>query len=673
MILWGGFNFNFDSKGSVIISNVEQVYAADPLPTGTGFVVKEGFKNIFRMSGKDWWQTVSGVAKSTADIGAGIAAGPYSAAIIAFLSAILFLFNGILVIVAALLDFSIQISISGFNSFVSASDITASWVIIRDVINISFIFILLYIAITTIIGGAGIKTKVLIKDVIVGALLINFSLFFTRILIDGGNILAAALYNKVSSLSAGLGIWGTSGAIMNALSLQSLINFDLIKATGQANTIFALFMSVIIIGLAIWSFLYGAILFLLRNIMLLFLMAISPIGFIGGTLPWFKDKASDWWSALVQQIAVAPFYLFMIFILVKMAMGIQVSNKLLETKNFWSGITAFFGGSSALDFTMFINAFLIMGMLLVGTKTTKILAGKMGGIAEKIVGTAVTAAVSAVTAGAGALAARGATLATRGAAIAARGATAQLSGGGAAAARATRLGLNTLRTGQRMQTVGNLLSGQTFNRAAAQPNALGTALTNAKKTFFDTTKKQTSLDLEAAFKNNKKTEEEYEKRYGEIANEIGGKKEREELEILKKISTNIESQALNRHEKDNKADWERARAITDPMLKKTELARLKAEAKTKMEPIIAKEMGVDLGKHEKRKDDLKVTIEDKTIQKNKYAASIPNKKIANLIRSEPTYKVKDDVSKTLKKLFKDAGIDLPDKEKPTKPVPAPAE
>ena len=80
------------------------------------------------------------------------------------------------------LDLSLQSSTYG-NGF-----ITEGWKILRDIANLSFIFILLYVAIRTIFGDGGAKKTII--TVVIMALLLNFSLFFCRVIIDASNILA---------------------------------------------------------------------------------------------------------------------------------------------------------------------------------------------------------------------------------------------------------------------------------------------------------------------------------------------------------------------------------------------------------------------------------------------------------------------------------------------------
>ena len=80
----------------------------------------------------------------------------------------------------------------------TAPFISSGWVVVRDLSNIFFILILLYIAIKVILGMGGHDVKKMIVQVIVMALLINFSMFFTKVVIDTSNILALVFYNKIN-------------------------------------------------------------------------------------------------------------------------------------------------------------------------------------------------------------------------------------------------------------------------------------------------------------------------------------------------------------------------------------------------------------------------------------------------------------------------------------------
>lgn len=111
-----------------------------------------------------------------------------------------FVFYGVpslLLIVAAKL-FNVLISMTLSSTlFAGSTFIPAAWGIVRDLSNIFFILILLYVAIQIILD-LGHDSKKIIVQVIIMALLINFSMFFTEVIIDTSNALALVFYNKLN-------------------------------------------------------------------------------------------------------------------------------------------------------------------------------------------------------------------------------------------------------------------------------------------------------------------------------------------------------------------------------------------------------------------------------------------------------------------------------------------
>lgn len=105
----------------------------------------------------------------------------------------------LLAIAAKMFDFLAGLTLS--SNVYKYTFIQDMWVIIRDFSNIFFILILLYIAIQTILG-LGHETKKMIVNVVILALLVNFSLFFTRVVIDASNITALIFYNKIDTTNS---------------------------------------------------------------------------------------------------------------------------------------------------------------------------------------------------------------------------------------------------------------------------------------------------------------------------------------------------------------------------------------------------------------------------------------------------------------------------------------
>lgn len=94
----------------------------------------------------------------------------------------------------ALLDIAIKATISS-DLYANLEIINVGWTTVRDFSNMFFIFALLYIAIKTILGLGGGQTKRWVANLIIAAVMINFSLFATKVVVDAGNVLAMGFWD----------------------------------------------------------------------------------------------------------------------------------------------------------------------------------------------------------------------------------------------------------------------------------------------------------------------------------------------------------------------------------------------------------------------------------------------------------------------------------------------
>jgi hypothetical protein len=208
--------------------------------------------------------------------------------------------------------------------------IDSAWGVIRDVANMGFIFVLMYAAIQKILG-IGKDTQKLIVNVIVVAILINFSLFATQLVIDASNIIAITFYESIAPGSVQRGVvtnyfasggTGISGVIMDKLSLASLY-----QTTGKIIDM----SSIITIGfmgslfLLIASFVFFAIAFMLiiRYVVLILVLILSPIAFVAMVFPGLKSQATRWKDALIGQALFAPIFFMLIWITLYLLDGIM--------------------------------------------------------------------------------------------------------------------------------------------------------------------------------------------------------------------------------------------------------------------------------------------------------------------------------------------------------------
>ncbi|MDP2705178.1 MAG: hypothetical protein U1D31_03000 [Patescibacteria group bacterium] len=205
-----------------------------------------------------------------------------------------------------LLDFVIKYTIVDMSANVGViTGISTAWAALRDLANIFFIFILLYAAIATVLQMGGVNTKKIITRVIIIALLINFSLFFTRVMIDVSNALSVGFYNAI--LSGVSGSDGISYAYMQKLLLTTVYQPG--SGAGADLTKFPEvgFLGAIFFLVAAFVFLAAAVMFITRFVVLVFLMITSAPAFAAMALP--NDKYSgDWWKALWDQLIFAPVF-----------------------------------------------------------------------------------------------------------------------------------------------------------------------------------------------------------------------------------------------------------------------------------------------------------------------------------------------------------------------------
>ncbi|MEK7478157.1 MAG: hypothetical protein AAB645_02200 [Patescibacteria group bacterium] len=304
-------------------------------------------------------------------------------------------------LVGVLLDYVISITL--YSQFWHLASIEAAWFIIRDIANIFFIFVLLYIAIATVLDLAETDTKKMLVAVIIAAVLLNFSLMFTRVIIDVGNVLADQFYQSIAYKDQKL--IGFSSRIVDAVKLQDLnkVQKDIVAPPegSVANTqwllLYITFLSLIFYLMAAWTFLRVGFMFQARMIILLFLMVTSPIAYLGSVVPQLSEYSKGWWSSLIHQTMVAPVFLFFAYLIVRIAenlseMGQSAISYSFQKANQSTAIQSF---NMEAVFTLA----LVIGLLWAALTVTKKLSGEAGNMATKFGTLAAGLAVGAATGG----------------------------------------------------------------------------------------------------------------------------------------------------------------------------------------------------------------------------------------------------------------------------------
>jgi len=185
------------------------------------------------------------------------------------------------------------------------------WQILRDVFNIALIFGIIYIGLRLIFDANDSGAKTSLINLILAALLINFSLFIVKFVIDAANSLASLIF------TAGLGGGSTNPdvglAYLNIIGISNILNFDdfTMPAGTTFGVLFLMLAFLLVTGFVLFA---GGILMMVRAIALIFFLIFSPILFIGWVLPMFKKYSSQYWSKLMGYAFMGPAYLFCIYI-----------------------------------------------------------------------------------------------------------------------------------------------------------------------------------------------------------------------------------------------------------------------------------------------------------------------------------------------------------------------
>lgn len=239
-------------------------------------------------------------------------------------------FSWVLWLANLVFNISIVVSIKNFSSIANMPGVLTGWRIIRDLMNLVFIASLFYIAISTILQTSNANWKKQVPSIVIAALLINFSMLFTRVMIDASNLLAFTFYSNLAPAGAVTGapdistelfqnmnLLGNEKLTMGSIKpgapdgdpgLDNLTTWEIISG-GIGKIVMYLVASFVLI--------VAAILFIIRTVVLTFLLILSPLAFIGMIMPKFASHGSKWWGELSNQLIFAPAYMVCFFVVVQ--------------------------------------------------------------------------------------------------------------------------------------------------------------------------------------------------------------------------------------------------------------------------------------------------------------------------------------------------------------------
>ena len=231
------------------------------------------------------------------------------------------------------------------NTLFNSKAIYTGWKMVRDTLNIMFIFFLLFSAFSTIFQVSKYHIKSTWVMIVVMALLVNFSWPITRVIIDFSNVtMDYILGSPGTGTSTGeVASSGLMGELSNNAKFFEMMIGKTHFVSGTNNKVnldskgvLSAMMIGIVIG-AIFLFTIGAIaiLLLIRVILMAVLLVFASAGFVFAAFPSTRSVSSKWWKALLDQAILGPVVLFSLMLAVGV-MG-EVNDNVSQTHTMITG------------------------------------------------------------------------------------------------------------------------------------------------------------------------------------------------------------------------------------------------------------------------------------------------------------------------------------------------
>jgi hypothetical protein len=242
------------------------------------------------------------------------------------------LFGAFMSLGGFILDWSINTFVikfgTNFGDTNLGSVVDSTWKFFRDIFNLTFIFGLIFLGFKMILGTDDSQTRRTLVTIILAALLVNFSLFITKFVVDFSNILAVSILNQGVNQEITLANGGTVELIQNegdyitlsetmitlSKSVTSIDHTDAPDAASVGVNWGLIFGTMLLFIVSTFVFAATGILLIIRAAVLLILMIVSPFLFLGWVLPMFKGLSNKLWRMLFSRAFMAPIYVAIMYI-----------------------------------------------------------------------------------------------------------------------------------------------------------------------------------------------------------------------------------------------------------------------------------------------------------------------------------------------------------------------
>jgi hypothetical protein len=248
----------------------------------------------------------------TVDVGANIVSKTIGVVLSNIIGAFTYLITKLAMLAGRLLSWAIDISVDKAHT---PAIVGTGWTLVRDFMNLIFIFALIIMSLATILQVESYNYKRLLARLIIAALLINFSQVIVVAIIDFSNLIVVALKGNWK-----LGDFAGPHA-------RALANFqtDLTGAGGWMAALVQSGSALVLSVVMLITFLAIAGLMLVRTIGLWFMIILAPAAFALWILPGTRGVSNQIYSTFVKYLIWAPVTVF--FLRLGDTLILQLRNK----------------------------------------------------------------------------------------------------------------------------------------------------------------------------------------------------------------------------------------------------------------------------------------------------------------------------------------------------------
>jgi hypothetical protein len=199
----------------------------------------------------------------------------------------------------------IVVEVASWQLFINEPSVIAGWTIARDLVNVGFIAVLLYISFGTVIGYKKVNWQKDLVKLIAAVVLVNFSRMIVGVLIDLSQVIMLTFVNGFRNVAAG----NVTTVLGLDYYLEGTTDWDSDPSVAANNFVrLSLGITMGLLLLAILTMMAAWL--LLRIVKLWLLIVMAPFYFLSNFFPFLNRFRSFWEKEFTDQLVAGPFMAF---------------------------------------------------------------------------------------------------------------------------------------------------------------------------------------------------------------------------------------------------------------------------------------------------------------------------------------------------------------------------